>query len=557
MAEVIFNFGGNKTKIQCDISDKMETIIQRFLIKAQKQLSNLKLVYLYSGSCIKNELSFSEQANDLDKERKIMNILVTNEEDEDKIETISLQDIACPICMENILIEIKNFKINLYDCKNKHKIENILLTEFEASQKIDLSKIICDICKSANKCNSYNNEFFICNKCNKNICPLCKLKHDPEHTIINYDDKNYLCQKHNDPFTKFCKDCFENICIICESKHNGHNLFDLGKIIVDKNELLKVNENLKNIIDEIKLKVKRKYLLDKIENRLNLYYKINKDYISNYNINKRNFHKLQNLNYLKNHNEKLVDDFNKIYNGNMEEIYDFIFINFYNPFDNMKNNLNEENNLFKKSEKKENYYDIIILGTGLKEEALACLLSKNPKKILGEEKNEEVKIYQLDRNDYLGSDVASLNLKNLSKYFKKEVENVAVRKDLDWHVSLIPKFILANGSLVKIILKSDVGPFMDWKGIDGEFIYHFSKGGFFSKAKGGIYQVSKDFTTNIMGKSEKNKFKKFLNDIEDYEVYDSRTPNNLFKDFYSKYSLDSSTLKLEISINMVVNFQIN
>ena len=42
------------------------------------------------------------------------------------------------------------------------------------------------------------NEFYICKTCNKNICPLCKSNHDKNHKIINYDDKDYICEKHKD-----------------------------------------------------------------------------------------------------------------------------------------------------------------------------------------------------------------------------------------------------------------------------------------------------------------------------------------------------------------------
>ena len=46
----------------------------------------------------------------------------------------------------NHLINIKNYKINLQGCKNKHIFNNILLNKYEETQEIDLSKILCDIC---------------------------------------------------------------------------------------------------------------------------------------------------------------------------------------------------------------------------------------------------------------------------------------------------------------------------------------------------------------------------------------------------------------------------
>ena len=117
-----------------------------------------------------------------------------------------LKDIICPKCKQNILIDIKDFKINLHGCKNNHTINNILLDNFKETQKEDLTKILCNIC---NKNNCNNNEFYICNTCNKNICSFCYEKHDKNHIIINYIDKNFICKKHNESFTQYCKTCEE------------------------------------------------------------------------------------------------------------------------------------------------------------------------------------------------------------------------------------------------------------------------------------------------------------------------------------------------------------
>ena len=76
------------------------------------------------------------------------------------------------------------------------------------------------------------------------MCPLCKSNHDKNHLIINYEDKNYICKKHNDSFTKFCKTCNEDICIICENEHKNHDKFDFSSLIINKNELLKSSETL-------------------------------------------------------------------------------------------------------------------------------------------------------------------------------------------------------------------------------------------------------------------------------------------------------------------------
>ena len=275
MAEVIFNYEGNKTIVQCNLNDKMKVIIHKFLIKINKEENNNNLDYLYNGTKIDYELTFNEQANNIDINNKKMNIVVNNNDyHKTKINKFISKDIKCPICKENILIDIKNFKINLSGCKNNHFQSDILLDLFEESQTIDLAKIICDICKSNNKGNTYNNEFYICNTCNKNLCPLCKSIHDKNHKIINYDNKNYICKLHNESYNKFCETCNEDICIICENNHLDHKIFELGKILFSKEDLLKNNNILKNVVDKFKNKISIiKEILDKFVIILDKYYK--------------------------------------------------------------------------------------------------------------------------------------------------------------------------------------------------------------------------------------------------------------------------------------------
>ena len=183
-------------------------------------------------------------------------------------------------------------------------------------------------------------------------------------------------------------------------------------------------------------------------------------------------------------------------------------------------------------------YDVIVLGTGLKECMLAGLLAKFPKKQEGETQKEGAKILQLDRNGYYGSDSASLNLTNLWKFFRpgKEVPK-QYGENRDWNVDLIPKYIMANGSLVKLLLKTNV--------------YQYDKGGIFSKAKGAIYKVpataSEAFKSDLMGLLEKNRCKNFFQFIQDYEMDNPKTqnglpPDTLFKDVIKKYKLESNTV---------------
>ena len=60
-----------------------------------------------------------------------------------------------------------------------------------------MSTIICQNCGKYNKASVHNNIFYKCNTCKMDLCPICSSNHDKNHNIINYDNKNYICEKHN------------------------------------------------------------------------------------------------------------------------------------------------------------------------------------------------------------------------------------------------------------------------------------------------------------------------------------------------------------------------
>jgi Rab GDP dissociation inhibitor len=95
-------------------------------------------------------------------------------------------------------------------------------------------------------------------------------------------------------------------------------------------------------------------------------------------------------------------------------------------------------------------YDAIIMGTGLTECIISGLLSVNGKRVL-----------HVDRNNYYGSDTASLSLSNLYSKFRPGSEPPSgLGHSRDWNVDLIPKFIMACGDLVKILLHAKVCPLL-------------------------------------------------------------------------------------------------
>ena len=186
MSKIIFHFNGNEINIQCNLQEKMKDICKKLLSKISKDIS--KIYFIYDGNKINQDFTFFQQANEIDKKRNIMNVIVlkSDNKDENNFDTKynEVNEIICPKCGENAQININNYIIKLFNCKNGHEINNLLLNEFEDTQFIDQSKIKCAVCNQINKSNTYQNEFFKCFTCEKYLCPVCKSLHNKKHSII-------------------------------------------------------------------------------------------------------------------------------------------------------------------------------------------------------------------------------------------------------------------------------------------------------------------------------------------------------------------------------------
>ncbi|TMW68538.1 hypothetical protein Poli38472_006006 [Pythium oligandrum] len=176
-------------------------------------------------------------------------------------------------------------------------------------------------------------------------------------------------------------------------------------------------------------------------------------------------------------------------------------------------------------------YDAIVLGTGLKECILSGLLAVNGKKVL-----------HMDRNPYYGGECASLNLTNLYNKFKPDQEP---RSDLgsnrDYNIDLIPKFIMACGKLVKMLLHTKVTRYLEFKNVDGSYVV---KGGKTYKVPATPEEALK---SSLMGIFEKRKFRKLILYIYNYEEEDPKTHEGMdlftqpMSELFEKFGVDANT----------------
>ncbi|KAL8262766.1 hypothetical protein R6Q59_024115 [Mikania micrantha] len=217
-------------------------------------------------------------------------------------------------------------------------------------------------------------------------------------------------------------------------------------------------------------------------------------------------------------------------------------------------------------------YDVVVLGTGLKECILSGLLSVDGLKVL-----------HMDRNDYYGGESTSLNLIQLWKKFRGSDKPPAhLGSSRDYNVDMIPKvsillillllllllffffffffffvylltsftiyiflfckYIMANGALVRVLIHTDVTKYLYFKAVDGSFVYN----------KGKVHKVPatdmEALKSPLMGIFEKRRARKFFIYVQDYIENDPKTHEGMdltrvtTKELIAKYGLDDNTV---------------
>ncbi|XP_069062310.1 rab GDP dissociation inhibitor beta-like [Pleurodeles waltl] len=175
----------------------------------------------------------------------------------------------------------------------------------------------------------------------------------------------------------------------------------------------------------------------------------------------------------------------------------------------------------------EGEYDLIVLGSGLKECVLSGIMSVNGKKVL-----------HLDRNTYYGGECASITpLEELYKMFNATGSPDTMGSGREWNVDLAPKFLMANGQLVKMLLYTEVTRYLDFKVVEGSFVYKSGK----------IHKVPSTeadaLASDLMGIFEKRRFRKFLLFVVNFEEQDPRTHQDIdpkrmtMREVYRKFDL--------------------
>ena len=191
MSNILLTFKPYEINIPVSLDEKVQKAIERFLAK-NPELDPKTLRYLVNANPINPDATVESLMINIEGQKLIPTIVVDINKDPKKGEekTIQSKEIICPKCGESTRIKIENGRIKLFDCVNSHNNTEIEITNFQDTQKIDISKIICEDCKQSSMATSYNNLFYKCFTCGNKICIICqRYKHDKTHDIVEYEKK--------------------------------------------------------------------------------------------------------------------------------------------------------------------------------------------------------------------------------------------------------------------------------------------------------------------------------------------------------------------------------
>eukprot|EP00939_MAST-03C_sp_MAST-3C-sp1_P004430 g4430.t1 len=173
-------------------------------------------------------------------------------------------------------------------------------------------------------------------------------------------------------------------------------------------------------------------------------------------------------------------------------------------------------------------YDAIVLGTGLAECIVGGLLSVSGKRVL-----------QIDANDYYGGESASLNITQIFKKFLEKEPSTSdfgiLGQDYQYCIDQVPKFLMATGELIKILIHTKVTNYVQFRQIDGSFVYRGST----KKPYKVPATASEALRTGLMGIFQKRRLRNFLVFVKDCSAEDLAEKTG--RDIITEYKLDANT----------------
>ena len=359
---VKINYLNKISEIICEPEEKMGDIYQKFSII--RSLDKNSIYLWYNKRTIVQNVKIEDYLNFGDKKIKEMELYATSK---NSYSIKKSNHVFCPICGESAIMKVKNYKLSICECKNDHNINDLNINDFETSQLINESNIICYKCQK-NKAETYKNEFYVCNTCNLYLCPLCKVMHNKKHIIYKYEneygDKDFICYEHDKTYVSYCKKCKKNLCSTCEKAHNKHDFIKFSNLFTNNQDSeIKLND-FKNSIDKFKNDIKKIIkTMNKVIENCEKFYKMYEEINHVFNKGRINYYILKMLNEF--FKDDISDNMNNVvklenYNLKINQIFKMYNCMYNNELkideqqsEDIKKLINEKDKIITKQKEKE------------------------------------------------------------------------------------------------------------------------------------------------------------------------------------------------------------
>lgn len=103
------------------------------------------------------------------------------------------------------------------------------------------------------------------------------------------------------------------------------------------------------------------------------------------------------------------------------------------------------------------------------------------------------------------------------KYRPETAVPAELGRDRDYNIDLIPKFMMANGEIVRFLTHTDVTRYLEFKQISGSFVYREGK---ISKVPA---TETEAISSPLLGIIEKRRLQKFFEFIQNWKDDDEST----------------------------------
>ena len=357
--QVLFQFeegGYSPIIIQCTSDMKMNVVIDSFKNKVNADKIKINFndyIFYFDDKKMSLDSTIADFQNGSNSaSRSLMLISVRKRS----------KFIKCPDCEGNTcFLKIENYGLNYYGCPYNHKFVKTF-AQYEDSQKINYGQIKCGKCSKTRK---EVKEMYKCLTCSKKFqrsCYFCdecdalfaKDNSGEKHKTIKYDDKNYICLDGCD-YSSYCLNCKKDLCEICEKGHKNkkHDIVKYDSITPKIKLIKRELEELKGKIAESKSHIEQILrMIEDASSALDKYYIICMDIVGkyeSYNTRLRNFHIINNINFIEKSNKIVMENLNELLKGeNSKKDYlnkcDILFDIFYKERGNYTGSNTKDNN---------------------------------------------------------------------------------------------------------------------------------------------------------------------------------------------------------------------